>query len=305
MVPLVSIVLTAYNRAEHLRGTIETLLSQTFGDFELLVCDDVSVDHTEAVAREFAERDRRVQYHRNDRNLGMPGNLNEGICRSRGEYVANLHDGDLYDGDLLEKWVGALQKYPRAAFVFNQYRVLDGSGGVRTIHQEDLPPVFSGARLLEEIYFRRWRFDSPVWGTVMARRTAYIGAGLFDSRFGCIADVDMWMKLAENNDVAYVSEPLITLLARESLPSNWIIPGDLARQIFWEARMRHFGHRPVRQFGEAIRHASFATACRAYNAACVLNRYRKATRARQINVNIDRDISAETLIDMYDKKKHN
>jgi glycosyltransferase involved in cell wall biosynthesis len=275
MVPSVTIVLTAFNRAEPLRATIQTLLSQTFGDFELLVCDDVSVDHTEAVVREFAERDQRVSYHRNSRNLGMPENLNEGIRRSRGEYIANLHDGDLYDGSLLEKWVGALEKYPRAAFVFNQYRVLDSRGGVRTVYKEDLPPIFSGARLLEEIYFRRWRFDSPVWGTVMGRRTAYVQAGLFDCRFGCIADVDMWMKLAETYDVAYVGEPLITLLDRESLPSNWIIPGDLARQIFWEARMRHFDHRTVRKFGEAVRHASFATACRAYNTACVLNGYRK------------------------------
>jgi glycosyltransferase involved in cell wall biosynthesis len=264
----VSIVLTAYNRAEALRGTLDSLLSQTFREFELLVCDDMSSDHTETVAREYATRDNRVVYHRNRRNLGMPGNLNEGIRRSRGHFVANLHDGDIYEPDMIEKWVSALESHPGAAFVFNKYRMLNATGETAAIYAEPLPPVFPGRRLLEEIYFRRWLFDSPVWGTVMARRSAYLEAGLFDPRFGCVADVDMWMRLAENHEVAYIGEPLIRLAAPEALPSNWVVSAGVVRAIFWESRRRHYRKRPLRMMAELGRHLAFSMASRVYLGAC-------------------------------------
>jgi glycosyltransferase involved in cell wall biosynthesis len=271
----VSIVLTAYNRAAALRKTLDSLLGQTFEDFELLICDDFSNDDTESVGRGYAERDRRVVYHRNPRNLGMPGNLNAGILRSRGKYVANLHDGDFYEPELIRKWEEALERHTAAAFVFNQYRFLKPGGETAAISKEPLPPVFAGARLLEEIFFRRWRFDSPVWGTVMARKAAYLEAGLFDARFGCIADVDMWMRLAEKYDVAYIQEPLITLPAREDVPANFTVSNRTARRIFWESRQRYFRRRPLRMGVELGRHAAFSVASQLYFGAC----HAKAARA--------------------------
>jgi glycosyltransferase involved in cell wall biosynthesis len=266
----VSIVLTAYNRADALRLTLDSLLNQTFEDFELLICDDVSRDRTETVGREYAARDSRIIYHRNSRNLGMPGNLNEGIRRSRGSFIAILHDGDIYEPELIQKWTSALECHPGAAFVFNQYRLMRAGGETAIIYSEPLPAAFAGRKLLEEIYFRRWLFDSPVWGTVMARRTAYLEAGLFDARFGCVADVDMWMRLAEKYEVAYVGEPLIRLAAREALPSNWVVSAPVVRRIFWESRCRHFSKRPLRLVAELGRHIAFSVASRAYLSACRL-----------------------------------
>ncbi len=74
--PRVSIVLTTYNRAEALSKTLDTLLVQSLIDFELIVCDDCSTDRTPEVVTEYAARDPRIIYQRNQRNLRMPGNLN-------------------------------------------------------------------------------------------------------------------------------------------------------------------------------------------------------------------------------------
>jgi len=268
--PKVSIIVTAYNRGACLSSTLDSLLSQTFGDFELLLCDDVSADETEAVGRDYAARDSRVVYHRNVRNLGMPGNLNEGIRRCKGTFIANLHDGDTFEPDLINKWKRALEQYPTAAFVFNQYRALKKGGETAAVHSESLPPVFPGDQLLEEIFFRRWLFDSPVWGTVMARKTAYLGAGLFDPRFGCVADIDMWMRLAENHAVAYIQEPLIRLAPRETVPGNFVIPTNLVRRIYWESRLRHYRGRTLRLAAEVGRHAAYSLASRTYFGACSL-----------------------------------
>ena len=270
----VSIVLTTYNRSAALKETIDTLRAQSFQDFELIVCDDCSPDDTEEVVNRYQGLENRIVYHRNSRNIGMPGNLNEGIRLSRGEYIANLHDGDLYEPQLLEKWKSALDRNPGAAFVFNQYAGLDPDGGVGQIFKEDLPEVFPGTLLLEGIFFRRWRFGSPVWGTVMARRNAYLEARLFDNRFGFIADVDMWMRLAERYEVAYVREPLIRIPTRDNMPRQWTIRREdrLLQQMYREARMRHYRSRPVRRLMEAGRHAGFVAANQAYQLMLRANR---------------------------------
>lgn len=284
-IPRVSVILTTYNRAHLLGATIESILSQTLEDFELIVCDDVSQDETEQVGREYEKRDRRVRYRRSARNLGMPGNLNAGIEASAAEYIANLHDGDLYERTLLEKWSAALDTYPRAAFVFNAYRVTGADGNTVRVFREPLGPCTAGSELLERIFFRRWRFDSPVWGTVMGRRSAYRAAGLFAPRFGFVADVDMWLRLAEKFDVAYIPEPLIVLPSREVLPSNWgsdyrlVIRRHIER-MFWEARMRHCEGSPARRATEAIRHFSFVTATRTWEFACAVNRHARVLRGR-------------------------
>jgi hypothetical protein len=160
--------------------------------------------------------------------------------------------------------------------VFNAYRAIDINGRTIRIHSEPLAGCVPGSALIEQIFFRRWRFDSPVWGTVMARRSAYFAVGLFDRRFGFLADVDMWLRLAERFDVAYVCEPLITLPAREAVPRIWGGAERLAQRqaerIFWEARMRHYDQRPARRLAEAIRHCGFVAANRAWEFALRVNR---------------------------------
>jgi len=264
----VSIVLTTYNRGYVLPVSIETILSQTYSDFELIITDNCSTDNTEDICRKYEKQDSRIRYRRNKRNLGMPGNLNAGILDSSGEYIANLHDGDIYAPTLIEKWTLALDTYPNAAFVFNAYRALDAKGNERVVYREPLPPCSSGTVLLKQIFFKRWRFDSPVWGTAMARRSAYEKVGLFDERFGFYSDVDMWMRLAEQFDVAYIDKPLISLASRETVPRLFDVgPKDtmcIVTQMFWKARIRHYKKRPFRLIAEVIRHTSFVVASKTW-----------------------------------------
>jgi glycosyltransferase involved in cell wall biosynthesis len=272
----VTVILVTYGRAQVLPATVQSILDQTLRDFELLISDDCSPDETEEVCRAFARRDGRVRYRRNEMRLGMPGNLNVALKEAGGDLVANLHDGDLYERELLSRWRDALLACPNAAFVFNAYRHLAADGSVRSTTRESLPSCFPGRVLLEDVYFRRWRFGSPVWGTVMARRSAYQAVGVFDERFGFYADVDMWMRLAEDAWVAYVDEPLITLPSREAVPPLYSLrQGEEARsvrQMFWEARMRHYRGRPFRRALEACRHGAFTAGSVALEEALLLRR---------------------------------
>jgi glycosyltransferase involved in cell wall biosynthesis len=253
--PRVSVVVTTYSRAGPLAATLDSLLVQTLSDFELIVSDDCSPDHTQDVVREYMRRDPRVRYRRNPRNLRMPGNLNAGIAETRGAYVANLHDGDTYRPDLLEKWSAALDRHPSAAFVFNQYEAVE-DGRVVRLWKLDAPECIDGRQFLLRHFTTQW--GSPVHGTVMARKACYDAVGPFDPAWCFNSDVEMWVRLAARYDVAYVAEPLIQITPREAghfmsrhhwweltvdvrakrLALSLAAPDDHARRRRFEARAR-------------------------------------------------------------------
>ena len=223
----VSICLVTYNRASVLPMSLDSLLGQTFGDFELIVSDDCSTDETRDICLEFSSRDSRIKYFRNSKNLGMPGNLNAAIKRAQGNYIANLHDGDIFRSDLIEKWKRALDSIPEAPFVFNAYETMEPDRS-RKLWQEPFGFRVPG-ELIAQHYFRT--VSCCVWGTVMARASAYARVGLFDPDFGFISDVDMWLRLAYGATVAYIGEPLITLRKREpNHPWNH----NVWQPLFWD-----------------------------------------------------------------------
>ena len=79
----VSLCLTAFNRAHLLPGTLDSILVQSFPDFELIINDDCSKDQTQEVCLEYMQRDSRIKYFRNETNLNMPGNLNAALRRAK------------------------------------------------------------------------------------------------------------------------------------------------------------------------------------------------------------------------------
>ena len=258
-IPLVSVVLATFNRVYVLEETLRMVLAQTLDDFELIVCDDGSTDGTPVVMAEWAARDPRIVYVRQPRNLGLAGNVRRGIDLAKAELVAVLYDGDVYEPRLLERWVTALRACPEAAFVFNAYNRLAADGRIRVTYREHLDSCQPGRVLLERLYFRRWNFSSPVWGTVMLRKSKYLAAGGLDTRFSHVADVDLYLRLAETNCVAYLPEALIGLASRETVPKLFRpAPKRLVRLAFREARARHYRGRPVRFMAEMLRHWTFA-----------------------------------------------
>ncbi len=209
----ISVCLVTYNRAGVLAATIDGILRQTHERFELIIADDCSPDDTENLCRDYMRRDSRIRYFRNSSNLSMPGNLNKAIGCASAEYIAQLHDGDVFRQDLLEQWLAALLRHPSTAFVFNQYGVLDSDGrDTGCVHKNYSSDLVPGRKLFADIVQKG---SSPVHGSAMVRRSAYREVGLYDPAFGILSDVDMWMRLASKYDAAYVTEPLILLRPRE------------------------------------------------------------------------------------------
>ncbi len=211
--PSVSLCLLTYSRARVIGRSIASLLRQTFVDFELVICDNASPDHTEAVVSRYAKADSRIRYHRNTRNVGMTGNYNCALRMACAPYIAFVHDGDVYAPTLIARWKTALDEHPTAAFAFCALDVINDHGEILYSHRHDFPEFVPGRQLLALMLSRP---TSPVWGIVMVRKEAIQSVGVFDERFPWAGDVDMWMRLLQKHDAVYVRDPLIQISQREN-----------------------------------------------------------------------------------------
>jgi glycosyltransferase involved in cell wall biosynthesis len=128
-----------YNGANYLRAAIESILAQTFTDFELIICDNASKDETEAIAREYAARDPRVRYHRNERNIGPSANYNLTFELSRGQYFKWAAHDDVLEPTYLEETVRVMDQDAEVVLAYTDVELIDGQGrrfGSYTFHIE-------------------------------------------------------------------------------------------------------------------------------------------------------------------------
>ena len=125
--PLVSVLLTSYNREAFIAESIESVLAQTLTDFELIVSDDQSSDGTVAIANDYARRDSRIRVSINDTNLGDYGNRNQAASLARGQFLKYHDSDDVMYRHCLAVMAEALSAEPRAGFAMSSSR--NWSGG--------------------------------------------------------------------------------------------------------------------------------------------------------------------------------
>lgn len=124
----VSIGLPVYNGARYIRESIESILSQTFSDLELIVSDNASTDATGEIATEFAARDARVRYYRNERNMGAAYNFNRVIALSTGQYFKHASYDDLLAPTYIERCVEELDGCPECVLAYCRMTKIDEQG---------------------------------------------------------------------------------------------------------------------------------------------------------------------------------
>ncbi|MGD6934018.1 MAG: glycosyltransferase family 2 protein [Candidatus Bathyarchaeia archaeon] len=130
MTPRLSIGLPVYNGQKYLRQALDSILSQTFQDFELIISDNASTDSTQEICLEYASKDKRVRYNRNKRNLGAPRNYNITVELSSGEYFKWMAYDDLHSSDFLEKCIKILDTNPDVSLCFSKINVIDENGTI-------------------------------------------------------------------------------------------------------------------------------------------------------------------------------
>lgn len=180
--PRLSVALPVYNGERFLAEAIESLLCQTFTDFELIITDNASADATEEISRSFAARDSRIRYERAPRNLGAAWNFNRGFHLARGQYFKWAAHDDLHHPRFLERCVAVLDADPDVVLCFTRTEFIDDHG--RHLREYPFPVDVNRAsrRELFLVYAAGGHIMHEVFGVI--RRSALEGGPLIGSYVG-------------------------------------------------------------------------------------------------------------------------
>lgn len=126
--PMVSIGLAVFNGEKYLAQAIDSILVQTYTDFELIICDNASSDRTEAICRQYVAQDPRIRYFRNPTNIGGVNNENRTFALSRGKYYRLMAHDDLLAPELIAKSVEVLAENPDVILCYSDIAVIDSQG---------------------------------------------------------------------------------------------------------------------------------------------------------------------------------
>jgi glycosyltransferase involved in cell wall biosynthesis len=199
----VSVVLTCYNGARWISEAIESILAQTYEDFELIIIDDGSTDDSkEMVASHLS--DERVRYIYQE-NRGFSAAVNRGIKEGRGTLVGFIGQDDLWVHNKLELQVKYLSEHKDVDLVHSNYCSIDSEGRILSMRDVKIPNGLTKKEVIERLFLNNFiGFE-----TVLVKRKCFDEVGFFDERMVGFSDHDMWLRIAGNFNIEYLNIPLV------------------------------------------------------------------------------------------------
>jgi glycosyltransferase involved in cell wall biosynthesis len=182
--PLVSVLMTSYNREKFIRDAIESVLASTYKNFELIIVDDGSKDNTISIAREYELKDERVKVFINEKNLGDYPNRNQAASYARGKYIKFLDADDLIYYYGLEAMVNYMERFPQAGFGLGSFASDD----------EPFPSCISPKQIYLESFHGFNHFDRAP-GSSIIKLDVFNSVGRF-SGARMIGDFEFWFRIA-------------------------------------------------------------------------------------------------------------
>ena len=197
--PLWSVLIPTYNCAHYLRETLASILAQDPGEevMEIIIVDDYSTkDDPEAVVKEFGQG--RVQFIRQEKNVGKVKNYETGLKASRGRYIHQLHGDDFVYNGFYKEMEAIFNESPNAGAAFCRANYIDSQSritGVTGMIQDNEGIV---PDILEKLYTQQY-IQTP---SMVVKREVYETIGCFDRRLNCMEDWEMWIRIANNYPIA-------------------------------------------------------------------------------------------------------
>lgn len=192
---LVSVVLPVFNGGDILSESIESVLCQTYGNFELIIINDGSKDDTLKIANAFAERDSRIRVF-DQENRKIPRTLSRGFSEARGEFLTWTSADNIMDRNFLEKMVGELKNNPETAMVYANMRLIDAKGKKLARHGWYEFPIGSGNVIFpNNAYELNTYANNTIGAAFMYRAAACEILGCYSSFKHTLEDYDYWMRM--------------------------------------------------------------------------------------------------------------
>lgn len=223
---LVSVILPTYNRSQYIREAVQSVLEQTFKDFELIIIDDGSTDNTIETVKAFL-KDKRIRYVKQE-NAGAAAARNRGLSMSTGNYIAFIDSDDIWEKDKINIQLSIMNALPDVSLVFSDFSSMDRNGNIQNSHLRTYFHVLDEYNLDYEHVFNQYKhFDNigkVYWGniyktmifgniiltsTCMCRKEIFTKVGVFDTRYKMLEDYDLFLKITQEFNVAIVDRPLV------------------------------------------------------------------------------------------------
>lgn len=235
--PKVSVLLPVYNGEKYLGEAIESVLSQTFADFEFLILDDGSRDGSREIIGKYQKKDRRVRSLPNAKNLGVEKTLNRGVELARGEYIARIDQDDLWsDAGKLEKQVEFLESHPACAVLGTAQENIDENGK----HLQVVKFKETDREIRNVILFSN-PFAHP---SVLIRKKALLELGGYseEKKYDLIDDYELWLRLGTKYELANL--PGVSIKYRVHAGSR-SVKNEYRQRIAWLLiTFKYFGKYP-------------------------------------------------------------
>lgn len=196
--PLVSVLMTAYNREKYIAEAIGSVLASSYENFELIIVDDCSADKTVSIAREYEQRDKRIKLYVNEKNLGDYNNRNKAASYASGKYLKFLDSDDLIYKYGLAIMVESMERYPEA-----------GAGISATYAQDDIPYPFllQPADTYKKHFFEYYILESGPSSLIFKTETFRQLGGFSGKNY--VGDTELMLKLAAHFPCLLLNSSLI------------------------------------------------------------------------------------------------
>lgn len=206
--PKVSVLMSVYNGEMFLVEAMDSILEQTYQNWECIVIDDCSTDSTAEILAEYAKKDARVRIYRNERNLRLPGSLNRALSFAEGEYIVRMDADDVSRRDRIEKQVEFMEQHPEIALSASRIMSLIGNQVIPTNLQSRGDADGVAARFL---YFNPVAHPATIF-----RKKELVSFG-YREQFFCTEDFDLWIRLlCSGKKIAVQGDYLVLYRQHES-----------------------------------------------------------------------------------------
>ncbi|MFA5131373.1 MAG: glycosyltransferase [Patescibacteria group bacterium] len=198
----VSIIICTYNRANYIAKALDSILMQTYQNYEVLVVDDASSDNTEEVVKKYLPQDARIKYFKNSNNLGIARSRNKGVGLAQGEYIAMLDSDDYWlSADKLAKQIAVLELDKAVGLIGTGIICIDEND------KEIKKDIFAVGDY--DIRSRILAKNQFMQSSVVFRKEAYKLAGGYQEKFIVCEDLDLWLAIGNKYKFANLIEPMV------------------------------------------------------------------------------------------------
>ena len=204
----ISVILTSYNYEQYIKEVIESVLNQTFKDFELIIVDDCSTDNSAEIIKQF--NDSRIKFIQNDKNYGLKYSVQKALDIAHGEWIAFLESDDLWVSNTLETRIKYIEQYPEIGIIFNDVEEFGDEEWLKAVENN----FIRTRKILNRLKFPKNIFYNinvhnliMTFSSVMIKREFFENLN-FNTPIDALLDWWIYIHIAYNTKAFYIKEKL-------------------------------------------------------------------------------------------------